>query len=140
MNRQVILDTGPLVALLNRGDHFHDWACSQWAEIEAPLLSCEAVIAEACHLLRKFEGGSFAVLELIRRGAVSMAFSLSDECGPVTRMLKRYASVPMSLTDACLVRMSELNSESPVLTLDADFRIYRRHGRRVIPTLLPGPD
>lgn len=137
MRRRVILDTGPLVALVNRGDRHHAWAKTLWGEIEAPLITCEAVIAEACHLLRRFEGGSSVVFELLRRGAVALSFSLADEAPVVARMLKRYRNVPMSLADACLVRMSEIHDGSEVLTVDGDFRIYRRHGRRVVSTLMP---
>ena len=52
-------------------------------------------------------------------------------------LLRRYRNVPMSLADACLVRLSELYGDCAVLTLDSDFRIYRRHGRQVIPVLAP---
>lgn len=138
MKQSVIVDTGPLVALLNRRDRHHDWTKTLWGEIEAPVLTCEAVVAEACHLLRKMEGGSSAVVELIRRGAVSLTFSLSSESTAVSRLLRRYGNLPMSLADACLVRMSELDGRSEIMTIDADFRIYRRHGRHVIRTLMPG--
>jgi predicted nucleic acid-binding protein len=94
------------------------------------------VIAEACYLLRQLEG-SPAVLELIRRGAVAPLFSLADETEAVARLTKRYRNVPISLADACLVRMSELHSQSELMTCDGDFRIYRRQGRRVIQTLMP---
>ncbi|MDX1389211.1 MAG: PIN domain-containing protein [Acidobacteriota bacterium] len=138
MKRQIIVDTGPVVALLNRKDRHHAWAETVWAEVEAPLLTCEAVVAESCYLLRNLDGGSFAVMELIRRGAVALAFSLAEESQAVGRLIKRYRDVPISLADACLVRMSELLTESEVMTLDGDFRIYRRQGRRVIPTMMPG--
>jgi predicted nucleic acid-binding protein len=137
LKQRIILDTGPLVALLNRKDRYHDWARTLWAEIEAPLLSCEAVIAEACHLLRRVDGGPSAVIELLHRGAVALAFSLSDETAAVARLLKRYRDVPMSLADACLVRMVELHSASRIVTVDGGFRIYRCHGRRVVPALMP---
>ena len=101
------------------------------------MLTCEAVVAESCYLLRRLDGGSSAVLELIRRGAVALAFSLADESAAVARLLKRYHDVPISLADACLVRMSELFTGSEVMTVDGDFRIYRRQGRGVIPTLMP---
>ena len=96
------------------------------------------MVAESCYLLRNLDGGSFAVMELIRRGAVALAFSLAEESQAVGRLIKRYRDVPISLADACLVRMSELLTESEVMTLDGDFRIYRRQGRRVIPTMMPG--
>lgn len=137
MRRQVILDTGPLVALLNSRDGYHEWAKTLWSEIEPPLITCEAVIAEACFLMGKLRAGPSVVVELLRRGAVATSFSLADELEAVERLLKRYGSVPMSLADACLVRMSELYGDSEVMTVDSDFRIYRRHGRRVIPTLMP---
>ena len=138
MMRRVVLDTGPLVALLNRRDTYHDWAKTLWTEIEAPLLTCEAVIAEACYLLRQVDGGSHAVVELLRRGSLELDFSLADECARIARLLKKYGDVPISLADACLVRMSELHDGSEIMTVDSDFRVYRRHDRRVIPTLMPG--
>jgi len=134
---QVILDTGPLVALLNARDKYHSWAKTLWAEIEPPLLTCEAVIAEACFLARKLGAGSPVVVEMIRRGAITPAFSLADESAAIARLMKRYGNLPISLADACLVRMSEIYSDSEVMTVDSDFRIYRRHGRRVIPALMP---
>lgn len=137
MRRQVILDTGPLVALLNSRDKYHSWAETQWAQIHPPLLTCEAVISEACFLLRSWNQGSLAVLELLRRGILETSFCLSDNTSTISALLKKYRNVPASLADACLVRMAELNDRSLVLTLDADFRIYRKHQRKVIPLLLP---
>jgi predicted nucleic acid-binding protein len=109
-----------------------------WAEIEAPLLTCEAVLAESCHLLRDLEGGRSAVLELVHRGAVALPFSLADESAAVARLIRRYDDPPISLADACLVRMSERYTGSEVMTIDRGFRIYRRQGRGVIPTMMPG--
>jgi len=137
MNRTVILDTGPLVALLNSREHHHLWARRQFAEIEPPLLTCEPVLTEACYLLQKASGGLEAVLEFLRRGALEVRFELTREVEPVKKIQRRYADLPMSLADACLVRMAELQAGSTVLTIDSDFYIYRMHGRQVIPTLLP---
>lgn len=137
MRRQVILDTGPLVALLNRRDRYHAWARDRFAEIEPPLATCEAVAVEACHLLRGHPGGERIVLDVLLRGVVEIDFALSEEIGSVQELRIRYADVPMDLADACLVRMAELSSGSAVLTLDSDFTIYRIHGRRVIPTISP---
>ena len=103
MKRRVVVDTGPLVAFLNRRDRYHGWATSRLAEIEPPLLSCEAVIAETSHLLRKTRGGKEAVMELVRRELVELPFRLADEIEPVARLMARYHNVPMSLVDACLV-------------------------------------
>ncbi len=138
MRRRVILDTGPLVALLNVRDNYHDWARNEFAQVEPPLLSCEAVFSEACFLLRKVPKGPEAVVNLLNRGVVEAPFCLNDEAARIKRLLVRYTSVPMSLADACLVRMAEQYAQAAVITLDNDFHIYRKHGRQVVPTIMPG--
>jgi uncharacterized protein len=133
----VLVDTGPLVAALNAADDFHDWAQEELGRIPAPLLTCEAVISEALHLVRRMEGGRAAVMGLLNDRLVIVPFRLTDELASVSRLLARYANVPMSLADACLVRMSEQHAGAVVMTLDSDFKLYRRHGRSVIPTIAP---
>jgi len=133
----VLLDTGPLVASLNRKDRFHEWARTLWGEIAPPLLTCEPVLAESCFLLRRCAGGADAVLELVRRDVVKVAFRLDEHVASITKLMSKYSSASMSLADACLVRMSELDSQAAVMTVDADFRIYRRHGRQAIPLITP---
>jgi predicted nucleic acid-binding protein len=135
--RSVLVDTGPLIALIDHGDQRHVWVQSQFADILPPLLTCEAVLTEACHLARRTAGGTQAVLELFERGVVRLAFDLDANFSQVSSLMQRYANVPMSLADACLVRMSELASDCLVFTLDSDFRIYRREKRQKIPLLLP---
>jgi predicted nucleic acid-binding protein len=132
-----LVDTGPIVAFLNGRDRYHEWSKEAFAEIDAPVLSCEAVLSEACFLLRNARGGAEAVFKLMERGLVRLPFRLESETGPIRRLLSRYSNVPMSLADACLVRMSEQVSDSILLTLDRDFKIYRKHGRKVIPTRIP---
>jgi predicted nucleic acid-binding protein len=132
-----LLDTGPLVAYLDRRDFHHQWALDRFAEVTAPMLTCESVISEACFLTRQLPGGIEAVLRLLARGAVQVQFSLQEQLDAVAQLATRYSNIPMSLADACLVRMSEIVSDCMVLTLDADFRVYRRHGRKVIPLLIP---
>jgi predicted nucleic acid-binding protein len=135
--RRVLLDTGPLVAFLNGRDRYHAWVKGRLASITPPLLTCEAVLSEACFLLRKTEGGGEAVLELLGRGLLAVPFRIEEEVSAVSKLLARYASVPMSFADACLVRMAEQHDATPVLTLDADFRVYRMRGRQVVPTVMP---
>jgi uncharacterized protein len=138
MNRRVLLDTGPLVAAWDRRDEHHEWAKLQWRQAAPPLLTCEPVLTEALYLLRaKASGGIDEVMELLHRGAVEVAFHLEDHVEPLAQLLRKYASVPMSLADACLVRMAELSPESMVLTLDHDFRLYRKSGRHVLPVIMP---
>ncbi|MHC4470166.1 MAG: type II toxin-antitoxin system VapC family toxin [Planctomycetota bacterium] len=134
---RILLDTGPLVAFLNRRDTFHDWVSEFLTTVSPPLLTCEAVVTEACFILRRLEGGPRAALDLVARGIVRPTFRLEQEIEAVSSLVKRYADVPMSLADACLVRMTELERASKVLTLDRDFRIYRRNRRRVIPVIMP---
>src|SRR3954447_11777080 len=135
MKGPVIVDTGPLVALINEREQYHAWAHKQFTLILPPAFICEAVVTEAAYLLRDRHRGIDALMELVERGHLTIPFRLTDELPAITRLLKRYASVPMSLADACLVRMAEQCSRSPVLTLDTHFRIYRKSGRAVIPTL-----
>lgn len=137
MYRQVLLDTGPLVALLNRRDSCHEWAKLQWKQIEPPLLTCEAVIAEACFLLQNVYGCQEAVMSLIETEVIQLSFNLKAEIQPIKALSTRYRSVPMSLADGCLVRMAELYLHSSVLTLDSDFRIYRKNKNQVIPLIIP---
>jgi predicted nucleic acid-binding protein len=136
--RTAIVDTGPLVAFLNRRDRYHAWAAEQFDSLTPPLLTCEAVLSEAAYMVRGLTGGPEAVLELVARGVVKPTFRLQDEIAAVRTLVRRYAR---DLADACLVRLSELHSDCVVLTIDTEFRdVYRRNGRQMIPTLLPpGP-
>jgi predicted nucleic acid-binding protein len=133
----VIVDTGPLVAFLRRDDSHHAWVIAQLDLLDPPLITCEAVLSEAAFLLRRVSRGPDALLALVRRKLVRVPFQLEAELPAIERLVARYANVPMSLADACLVRMSETHAGSVVLTLDSDFRTYRRHGRNIIPLIAP---
>ena len=136
MKQNILLDTGPLVAFLNRRDKFHRWSTAQWGRIAPPMLTCEAVVSEACFLLAGSSNGSDSVMQLIQRKIISISFRLDENIQPIRKLLAKYSSVPMSLADACLVRMSELDQSSQVFTLDSDFNLYRKDGRRIIPTIM----
>jgi predicted nucleic acid-binding protein len=138
VNENVLLDTGPLVAFLNRRDKFHDWALENWDQIQPSMLTCEAVISEACFLLAGTDTGVDSVMQMIQRKIIAISFHLSDHIQQVKSLLLKYRSVPMSLADACLIKMSELHSESRIFTLDSDFNLYRKDRRRIIPTIMPG--
>lgn len=137
MKPGILLDTGPLVALLNARDRHHAWAKHAFAAVEPPLSTCEAVLSEACHLLERGGAEANPVFRLAEQGVIALSFHLGDHMESVGRLLHRYRSVPMSLADACLVRMSELHDAPELLTLDSDFRVYRRHGRQAIPIISP---
>jgi predicted nucleic acid-binding protein len=110
---------------------------AQFAQFRPPLLPCEAVVSETCFLVRTWRGGAEAALAFLERGVGQGPFRLQDEHLAIKTLLARYADVPMSLADACLVRMSEQYSNSRVLTCGSDFRHYRRHRRQRIPTRMP---
>jgi len=135
MAQSVLVDAGFLIALLSRRDRHHRWAAAQSPHSARPWKTCEAVLSEAFHLLGS--RGEAALAALLRRRAVVPAFDLGQELERILKLLQKYGDVPMSLADACLVRMSETVSDVVILTTDADFRIYRRYGRQVIPCLTP---
>ncbi|MBI3465119.1 MAG: PIN domain-containing protein [Planctomycetes bacterium] len=137
MNQVPLLDAGPLVALLDRRDEHHRWALEQMSGLRPPFRTCEAVVAESFYLLRDLPEARKAALEMITKGVITIPFQLSEQSREVLTLIERYANVPMSLADACLVRMSELLSDCVVFTLDTDFAIYRRHRRQKIPLLIP---
>ena len=134
---RVLLDTGPLVGYLNRNDQHHDWAVRCWSSLNDPLSTCEAVLSEAIFILQSERIGPEPVLQLVEREIIQVDFVANDHCPDVFRLLRKYADRPMSLADACLVRMSELVDSSQVLTTDKDFRVYRRKGRHAIPLIAP---
>jgi predicted nucleic acid-binding protein len=133
----VIVDTGPIVALLDADDQHHAWVKGQFARLRPPLLTCEAVLTESCFLLARGGGDSSIVVQLVERGVLSVAQLLEPEAGSIARLMRRYKNVPMSLAHACLVRLIELTNQSTLFTLDSDFEIYRQKGRRLIPLLAP---
>ncbi|AFY31175.1 type II toxin-antitoxin system VapC family toxin [Calothrix sp. PCC 7507] len=137
MRKSIIIDTGVLVAFLIPSDKFHQWAVSSLTNIQYPVLTCEAVITEVCFLLQRVHGGREKALQLVKQGYIKIPFHLCDEIDFVEKLMQRYDSVPISLADACLVRMSEIYTESSVLTLDSDFRIYRQHRNQEISVIMP---
>ena len=135
MAKSALVDAGFLVALLSRRDANHGWAAAQAPRLPPPWATCEAVLSEASHLLGGL--GTLSLASLLRRGALVCDYRFADDMDAVLKLLEKYADVPMSFADACLVRMTETLNEPVLLTTDADFRIYRRHGRQIIPCVLP---
>ena len=135
MARSVLVDAGFVVALLSKRDAHHQWAVTQAHDFAPPWSTCEAALSEAYHLLGEF--GAPSLGQLLRRRAVVVTFGLSQSIEPVTKLIEKYADVPMSLADACLVRMTETLGDPIILTTDEDFRVYRRHSRQVVPCVAP---
>lgn len=134
---RVLVDTGPLVAYLNRRDRHHAWAVRCWKALSEPLVTCDAVLSEAIVVLQSDGADITPMLQLVERELVRLDFVTDDHRPDVFRLLRKYRDRPMSLADACLVRMSELHDQSQVFTTDRDFLVYRRRGRHIIPLLSP---
>ena len=135
MAASALVDAGFLVALLSRADAHHRWAATLAPRLPPPWMTCEAALSEAFHLLGSM--GTGALTSLLRRGALIPRYRFADDMDAVLKLLEKYADVPISFADACLVRMTETLNDPMLLTTDTDFRFYRRHGRQVIPCILP---
>jgi predicted nucleic acid-binding protein len=128
-----IADTGFLVAFANRRDEFFPWAHALAENVHEPLLTCEAVLAETAFHLRD----SALTLKLVETGLVRLAFDMESQRAKLAELSQRYADRQPDLADLCLIRMSELNPRLPVITVDGDFRVYRRNRRESIPVVMP---
>ena len=132
-----LLDTGPLVSFLGSGLEHHEWATEEWKQLRPPLVTCEPVLTDAAFLLKKEGGEADPLFALLSRGVIRIGLSIQEQQADLRALMRRYRNRPMSLADACLVRLSEIHAAAEVLTLDSDFRIYRRHGNKVIPLRMP---
>ena len=140
MHHEVIVDTGILLALIDRNDSHHAWVTERLKEIAPPLLTCEAVISESWFLLQRVKRGREVLLQLLAQKQIIIRFDLDAELVTIMALLSRYQSVPVSLADAELIRMSELYPKSFIFTLDSDFLVYRKNRDRLIPLLMPPLD
>ncbi len=132
---KTIVDTGPLVALFNADDRHHDWAEAILKELRPPLWTCEPVLTEVAYLTRR----ASELLALVGSGALRVELDLAEQWSAVSALLDRYGP-RMDLADACVIRMTELDRRSQVLTIDRrDFSVYRRNGRDTIPLVAPPP-
>ncbi len=134
---RVLLDAGPLIGYLNRNDQHYEWAVQSWATLTGPLWTCEAVLSEVIFNLQSEGMPLDSVLHYLEAGIIRLDFSMEENRADVLNLLRKYADQPMSLADACLVRMAELQDNCQIFTTDKDFQVYRRKGRSVIPLLAP---
>lgn len=132
-----VVDTGPLVAYFNARDRWHAWAVAQMQALRPPLVTCEHVLTEACFLVQRARGRPANLIGKVRQGALVIGLDVASEAAAIESLMQRYADTPMSLADACLVRLTELLADCRLFTLDADFEHYRRNGRQTIPLLRP---
>jgi predicted nucleic acid-binding protein len=136
--KPVLLDTGCIVALLDRSERNHQACADVIGALRAPLVTCEAVVAESCYLLRTLRGAPEAVLANIEQGVFQIPFRLDSAAGSLRELMRKYRRVPMDLADACLVLLAEQLQTGQILTLDGDFSIYRWNRRRRFVNLLEG--
>lgn len=127
MSRQnVLVDTGPLVALFDKSDRHHQRAVRIFGGVPSPLITCEAVLSECCFLLGKISPqASVELMALVEQGDLDVAFHLSGNVREIAFLMKKYADVPVSLADACLIRCAELRKTRRIITFDSDFKVYR---------------
>lgn len=136
MIEAVLLDAGPWVAYLRAADTHHVWAREQFSARQE-FASCEAVLAEVCARLQYYGNDPCVALEFVKSGVVILDFNLQSNLVSVEKLMRKYRDQPMDLADACLVRMTEIEPRSLVVTTDEDFKVYRRNGREVVPHVLP---
>lgn len=134
---RTLVDTGPIVALLIARDRHHLWARRVWGRFEPPLFTCEAVLSEAQFLVCRFGGNPSGVLEFVSRGVLRIEFEVQEKVNRLLQLQQTYRTLPMSLADACLVCMAEIEKRCRVMTTDSHFCVYRRNGRQLIPVLMP---
>ena len=137
MTRWAVVDTGPLVALLDRRERHHAWAVEQLKFVAPPLLVCEPVLVEAFFLLARSPEAQDALFGLIEKGALRIAFHLEEHLMEIKTLREKYRDRPISLADACIVRMAELFDDHHIFTLDSDFTFYRKHGRKSLALIHP---
>lgn len=134
--KATLLDTGVIVALLDRDERYHDQSVEAVSDLIGPLVTCEAVVAEACHLLRRAAGAPEAIIRNVANGVFQTPLRLADQAGAVEKLLKKYRDVPMALADACLVDLADRVDSGQILTLDRDFATYRWRSRRKFELLI----
>jgi predicted nucleic acid-binding protein len=134
---KVIVDTGPLVAFLVETDSHHVWAVERFQELPAPFVTCEPVLTETLYLVSRLHNGPRRFFELLGSGLLDIEFALLAECEALRKLIHKYADLPMSLADACVVRMTEQSDGAVVFTTDPDFPAYRKNGRQLIPLIMP---
>ena len=121
----VLLDTGPIVALLDRSERYHQQCVEAVSSLRDPLVTCEAVLSEACYLVRNLRGAAADILNDVHRGLYLVPYSLTDRASRVRKLMIKYADVPMGFADACLVDLASELQTGRILTLDEDFQFYR---------------
>ncbi len=128
--KPILLDTGVIVAWLDASDHNHKPCVEALEEVAAPLVTCEAVIFESCHILRRAPGAVEAVLKNVTSGVFQIPLQLSGAAFQVHRIMRKYRDQGIDLADACLVHMANEMRTGDILTLDSHFKVFRWAGNK----------
>ncbi len=135
--RRVLVDTGPLVAILSRSDEHHQRCVEALRELPGPLLSCWPVITEAAWLLREYPRAVQQLLKSLGSGFVELLALTSLEADGVAGVLKKYEDMRPQLAAACLVYLANRDGIDTIFTLDrrdfSGYRSARRKAFRIIP-------
>lgn len=138
MTQRVLVDAGPLIAIINRDDQDHDRCLATLRGLRSPLLTTWMPVTEAMHLLGFSQEGQEALLEMIERGALQVLSFERDDLPGVRALMRKYRDLPMDFADATLVRAAIRDGIRQIFTLDRrDFSVYRLGSRRGF-TILPG--
>jgi len=135
--KPVLLDTGAIVALLDATDHFHQRCADALAGLRAPLITCEAAIAESCYLLRNVEGAAEAILQSIASREFLLPIGLADMASSVQRVFGKYPDRQIDLADAALIHLANEFQTADILTVDSDFHVYRWGRNNAFRLLVP---
>lgn len=119
------IDTGPIVAFLNKNDQHHSFAEEQMRKYPPPFFTCEAVLTESFFLMSRIPNGVDKLIELLETQHIRIKNVYHNHQTSVHHLIQTYSNVPMSLADACLVEMAEETENALIFTLDSDFHIYR---------------
>jgi hypothetical protein len=138
MPGELLLDTGALVSLLDRSQTFHRECVRLFEDWRGAIVSTEAVLTEATHLLGRVKGGKAACLDFFISGGAILIPSAESSLRGCRRLLEQYADLPMDYADSTLVALAEDLDTNLVFTTDRkDFSVYRLGGRRHF-RVLPG--
>lgn len=135
--KAVLLDTGVIVASLDRSELFHEICADTISRIKSPLVTCEAVIAESCYVLRRLNGAAEAVVLNVAAGIIQVPFSLTQSARQVHDILRKYRDGDIDFADACLIHLATELSSPDILTLDKDFEHYRWGRNNAFSLLVP---
>jgi predicted nucleic acid-binding protein len=133
----ILLDTSVIVGLLDRNDGGHKRCVEAIERIDRPLITCEAVVTESCHLVSHISGAAEEVLRNLEHGMFQISFELFASVGAIGTLMHKYADTPIDFADACLIHMADELNTGDILTLDSDFRHYRWRKTKPFNLLIP---